>query len=148
MKDEPTDGSTRRTFTKRALVGGAAAIGLVGAGGSATAQPQNLNVDADTLVTSNDLLTVTIGNVDVLRNSLNNLDLVVTVENVLNDLNVEITDVQVLSDNVVAVDVSNVLNNTDVDVTALNNVDVSVSVLSGPNLDGTDTVQVLDPVTG
>lgn len=128
----------RRTFLKGAAAAGAA---LVGASGSAAAQPQNLQIDADNLVTNNGLLTITLQNTNV----LNNVD--VTVEDIevtIQDITVTVTDVIDVGDvNVLTVDVSNVLNNST--ITALNNVDVQVSILSDSRqLGGSETVQVIN----
>ena len=137
--------SKRRSFLKGAAATGLAATGVTAFSGSAAAQPQNLQVDSDNLLLSGGLVSVSLQNTNVLNNvsvDVSNID--VTVQ----DINVPISDVVDVGDVTVVlldvVDVQNVLNNNDIDLTALNNADVQVTVLgSSRNLSGSDTVQVV-----
>lgn len=141
MSDENESNSvlSRRTFSKGAVASGAAALGLAGVSGSAAAQ-QNLNIDADNLVAQNGLLSITLQNTSV----LNNLD--VTVEDIevtIQDITVTVVDLIDVGDvSVLTVDIENALNNLDLN--ALNTVDVVVNVLSDTGqIGGSETVQVV-----
>ena len=135
--------SKRRSFLKGAAATGLAATGVTAFSGSAAAQTQNLQVDSDNLLLSGGLVSVSLQNTNVLNNvsvDVSNID--VTVQ----DINVPISDVVDVGDVTVVlldvVDIKDALNN--VDLTALNNVDVQVTVLgSSRNLSGSDMVQVV-----
>lgn len=139
--------STRRKVLKALGIGGLAAGGVTASAGSATAQPQNLQVDADNIVLNNGLVSISLQNTNVLNNvDVTAGDIEVTLQNI--DVSVAVSDVIDVGDVTVVlvdvVDVQNVLNNNDVDLTALNNATVQVSVLgSNRQLSGSETVQVV-----
>ena len=137
--------SKRRSFLKGAAATGLAATGVTVFSGSAAAQTQNLQVDSDNLLLSGGLVSVSLQNTNVLNNvsvDISNID--VTVQ----DISVPISEVVDVGDVTVVlldlVDVQNVLNENDIDLAALNNVDVQVAVLgANRELSGSETVQVV-----
>lgn len=142
MSEDTDSGShdqRRRTVLKALGAGGLAAAGVGASTGSAAAQGP-LNIDADNLIAqSGQLLSITVQNVNVLNDSLNNLEDLIDVT--IGDVNVEVISVD---NNTIIVDIENVLNNLDLNV--LNNVDVQVAVLSrARQVTGSDTVEVVQP---
>lgn len=138
-ENESNSALSRRTFSKGAIASGAAALGLAGVSGSAAAQ-QNLNIDADNLVTQNGLLSITIQNTNILDNlDVTVEDIDVTIQNVtvtVVDL-IDVGDVSVLT-----VDIEDALKNLNLN--ALNTVDVVVNALSDTGqIGGSETVQVV-----
>ena len=137
--------SKRRSFLKGAAATGLAATGVTAFSGSAAARPQNLQVDSDNLLLGGGLVSVSLQNTNVLNNvsvDISNID--VTVQ----DISVPISEVVDVGDVTVVlldlVDVQNVLNENDIDLAALNNVDVQVAVLgANRELSGSETVQVV-----
>jgi hypothetical protein len=135
-----SDSHERRSVLKALGIGGLAATGVGAAAGSATAQSQNLQIDSDNLLTSQSLLTISLQNTNVLNN-VNVEDVLEDVTVTIQNIDVDVSDVVDVGDvTVLTVNVDDALNDLNLD--ALNTVDVQVSVL-GTNLSGTDTVQVV-----
>lgn len=139
--------STRRRVLKALGISGLAAGGVAASTGSAAAQPQNLQIDADNLVLNNNLFSISLQNTNVLNNlNITIEDITVVLQNI--DVSICISDVIDVGDVTVILvdiaDIQNVLNNNNIDLTALNNINLQVAILdANRRLGGSETVQVV-----
>lgn len=122
-----TEHPSRRTFVKGVAATGTAATGLAAFGGSAAAQQEQVFTLEDVVVT------------DVTeQNGLVNVDLTAVITginvDVVDDIRVRVRDVRVLEEGITVQNINIPITIEDVNVQALNNLNVVVQALSDGNV--------------